>query len=140
MMSGAWMGSHFTNDDLVKHSRFSDDFDSSLMDTPGEDGQGHYVIECVPKPDAPVVWGKVVIKVRATDELVDEATYYDEEGELVRTMIFSDIGDLGGRRLPRRVKMVPAEKPAEFTEIIYEELAFDIELPARTFTLQALRR
>jgi hypothetical protein len=66
--------------------------------------------------------------------------YFDEEDQLVRSFAYEDIGELGGRRVPRRVKVIPADKPEEFTEIIYEELAFDVKLPDRTFTLQALKR
>ena len=138
-MSGSWMGSHFSNDDLVKHSRFSEDYECEFTEKP-ESKNGHYGIECIPKPDAPVVWGKVVVRVRASDELVEEVAYFDEEDGLVRTFTYEDIGDLGGRQLPRRIKVVPADKPDEFTEIIYEELTFDVKLPERTFTLQALRR
>jgi len=140
MMSGSWMGSHFTNDDIVKESRFVDDFVCELVGRPGSDTDSHWVIDCVPLPEAPVVWGKVVLKVRAVDELVDEITYFDEEDRLVRTMTYSDIGELGGRRIPRHMKMVPTDEPDEFTEVIYEDLAFDVKHPARTFTLQALRR
>jgi hypothetical protein len=139
MMSGSWMGSHFSNDDLVKHSRFDRDYDCEFAARP-EGDQGHYVIDCIPKPDAPVVWGKVVVKVRGSDELVEEVLYFDEEDQLVRTFAYEDIGELGGRRLPRRVRVIPADKAEEFTEIIYEELTFDVKLPDRTFTLQALKR
>jgi hypothetical protein len=138
-MSGSWMGSHFSNDDLVKHSRFSEDYDCEFTEKPdGKDG--YYGIECIPKPDAPVVWGKVAIRIRGSDELVEEVAYFDEEGGLVRTFSYEDVGELGGRRLPRRVKVVPSDKPDEYTEIIYEELTFDVKLSERTFTLQALRR
>ncbi len=140
MMSGSWMGSHFTNDDIVKESRFVDDFDCELVDRPGSGPDSHWVIDCIPLPEAPVVWGKVVVKVRAVDELVDEVTYFDEDDRLVRTMTYSDISELGGRRIPRHLKMIPADKPDEFTEVIYDELAFDVKHPARMFSLQALRR
>jgi hypothetical protein len=140
MMSGSWMGSHFTNDDIVKDSRYSRDFDNTLLETPQDNDEGLYVIESIPKPDTPVVWGKIIIKIRSSDELAEEITFYDEQDKLVRTMMFMDIGDLGGRRLPRRTRTIPADKPDEFTEMIYEELKFDVNLPERTFTLQALRR
>jgi outer membrane lipoprotein-sorting protein len=140
MMSGSWMGSHFTNDDIVKDARYSRDFDNKLLESPEDNDQGLYIIESIPKPDTPVVWGKIIIKIRASDELLDEVTFYDEQDQLMRTMLFEDIGDLGGRRLPRRTKTIPADKPDEFTEMIYEELTFDVNLPERTFTLQALRR
>ncbi len=139
MMSGSWMGSHFTNDDLVKHSRFDTDYDCEFTAQP-EGDEGHYVIDCIPKPDAPVVWGKVVVKIRGSDELVEEVAYFDEEDQLIKTFAYLDFGELGGRRLPRRTRVIPADKPEELTEIVYEELKFDVKLPRSTFTLQALKR
>jgi hypothetical protein len=140
MMSGAWMGSHFTNDDLVKNSRFSDDYTCEFLEKPTDRTEGHYVINCIPKPEAPVVWGKVVINIRAADELVEEVKFYDEDDKLVRTFTYDDIGDMDGRKLPRRVTVVPADKPEEFTQITYDELKFDVKHPERLFTLQALRK
>ena len=87
-----------------------------------------------------MVWGEVEISVRASDEIVDEVRFLDERDALVRTMVYSDIGDLGGKRLPRRVQIIPADKPQELTEVIYDEMEFGVEIPDRTFSLQALRR
>jgi len=140
MMSGSWMGSHFTNDDLVKESRFVDDFSCTVAARPKDNPQQQYVIECIPKPNAAVVWGKVVAKVRGSDRLPEQIAYFDEKGALVRTMLYDDIKTLGGRTLPTHMKLVPADKPDEFTEISYGDLKFDIELPDATFTLQALKR
>jgi len=139
MMSGAWMGSHFTNDDLVRESRLEDDYDCRFDAMP-EDADGHYEIACIPHADAPVVWGRVEVGIRASDELVDEVRFLDERGDLKRTMLYEDIGDLGGKRLPRRIKVIPADKPGEYTEISYAEMEFDVEIPDSTFSLQALRR
>ncbi len=138
MMSGSWMGSHFSNDDLVKESRMADDYTFAFTSTP-EDGGGRYVIECTPRPDAPVVWGKVVVVIDGATELPTEITYWDESGRLRRTMTFDDVKDLGGRSIPARMKLVPADEPDEYTEIVYEDLEFDIPIPPETFTLQALR-
>lgn len=134
MMSGSWMGSHFTNDDLVKESRMADDFtySMSLNDT------GNYIIECLAKEDAAVVWGKVVVKL-TSDELPQEIQYYSERMELKRTMIFSDIREMDGKKIPFRMKLIPNDKPAEYTEIFYDELKFGIEIPESTFTVQALK-
>lgn len=135
MMSGSWMGSHFTNDDLVQQSRYSEDFDCTLEDQ-GDDWQ----IECVPHEDAAVVWGKVAVGVRKASELPFETRFYDEDGELVRTMTYEDVRDLGGRNVPTRVRAVPADEPGEFTEVIYADLRFDVEVDDRVFSLQSLKQ
>lgn len=140
MMSGSWMGSHFTNDDLVRESRYTEDFTCRLASTPKENPEKVYVVECIPKPNAPVVWGKVAIKIRGVDQLPQEVTYLDEKGALVRTVVYSDIATMSGRTLPKRMKLTPADKSGEFTEVIYDDLTFDLDLPDSTFSLQALKR
>ncbi len=139
MMSGAWMGSHFTNDDLVKESRMAEDYSYAYAATP-DDGGGLYVVRCLPRPDAPVVWGEVKVAVDAELMLPTEITYWDEDGELVRTMRFSDIVPLDGRPVPMRMILIPADAPDEFTELVYDSLEFDVDIPDSTFSLQALKR
>lgn len=138
MMSGNWMGSHFSNDDLVKESRLSDDFDGKITSRPAENPEGVYVITLVPKPDAPVVWGSIVAKVRP-DKMPVSIAYNDEKGAAVRTMTFSDYKSFDGRQVPGRMTLTPADKPAEFTEFRYVAIDFDVSIPESTFTLQALK-
>lgn len=138
MMSGAWMGSHFSNDDLVKENRLSEDFTATLTSKPGQNPENVYVITLVPKPDAAVVWGSIVAKVRA-DKLPVQIEYKDEKGTTMRTMKFSDYKTLDGRMVPAKMTLVPADKPQEFTEFSYLALDFDVTLPESTFTLQALK-
>lgn len=134
MMSGSWMGSHFSNDDLVKSNRLTDNFtyvNEGVVD-------GVYTITCTAKPDAPVVWGKVVVKVRE-DLIPVEVAYYDEDGELARTMAFSDVKEMGGKLFPATMTLIPADKPDEFTRVTTTKAEFDVEIDDRTFTLQALK-
>jgi hypothetical protein len=137
MMGGSWMGSHFSNDDLVKESRLADDFTYQITGTP-ETGE-HWVLELVPKPDTAVVWGKVITKVSA-DMLPVEITYYDEHDVLARTMRFEDIKELGGRRMPSRFLLIPADKPDEMTLVEYLEMDFETEVPEKSFSLAALKK
>ncbi len=137
MMSGSWMGSHFTNDDLVKESRLSEDFTGSVLERP-ENGQGNYLVELIPRPDAPVVWGKVEIEVRP-DLLPLEFRYYDEHDALVRTMTFGDFKELGGRTMPATMTLQPADEPEEFTRITYLELSIDPKIDPSMFSVQSLR-
>ncbi len=140
MMSSSWMGSHFTNDDLVQESRFSDDYDATMTAKPGAKGKGDYVITMIPKPNAPVVWGKVVVSIDGKTALPKVVRYYDEKGKLVRTMTYSDVKDIDGRQLPTTMKLVPEEHPGEYTTLHYDTLRIGADLPPRTFSLQALRR
>jgi len=139
MMSGNWMGSHFTNDDLVKESRLADDYTYEFTECPADNEDGLYVLTLTPKPDAPVVWGKVVSRVRPDEQPV-EVTYYDEHGNLVRTMTFEDYKTFGDRTAPTKMTLVPADKPGEFTQITYDDLQFAADIPSSTFTLQALEQ
>ncbi len=138
MMSGSWMGSHITNDDLVRESRLSEDFDYAITARP-EGGEGYWMIELVPKPDTPIVWGRITVKIRA-DKIPEELAYYDEDGELIRSMFYEDIADISGRKVPMTMRVVPADKPEEYTVITFQDLAFDVDIPDETFSLQALRR
>ena len=138
-MSDGWMGSHITNDDLVKQNRLSEEFTAEITEKPAADGSGHYTLVLVPKPDSPVVWGKIMLKIRA-DLVPLEMTYHEEDQSLVRTLSFHDVQEIQGQKIPMRVRVTPADKSGEFTEIVYEELILDVDLPANTFSLQALRR
>ena len=140
MMMGSWMGSHFTNDDLVKESRMSDDYTPRITFEGIRDGKSVIEFALEPKPDAPVVWGKVVITVLADNLLPLESLYYDEDMYLARTMIFSDIKKLGGRKIPAVMRILPADEPGEFTELVYEKISFGVKLGAGFFSLQQLRR
>jgi hypothetical protein len=139
MMSGSWMGSHVTNDDLVRESRLSEDYTYQLTSRPDAEGQGNYVIELVPRPDAPVVWGKVVVEVRP-DKIPVSVRYYDESGALVRTMTWSQVKEIEGRQVPTVMRIEPADDPGEFTELRYQSIDFDADIPPGTFSRQALER
>lgn len=140
MMMGSWMGSHFTNDDLVKESRLSDDYDPSITYEGNRDNTDIIEFTLIPKPDAPVVWGKITTTVFAKDHIPIITKYYDEDMILTRTMSFTDIKVMGGRKLPVVMRVVPTDKPDEYTEIIYNKIKFDINLKDSFFSLIRLRR
>lgn len=141
MMGGAWMGSHFTNDDLVKESRLVDDYDIEIS-FEGDDPEGVAVweFELTPKPEAPVVWGRIEYQVRQGDYMPLATRFYDEDGELARTMEHSAFTEMGGRLVPAVMDMYPADKPGERTTMRYEELEFDVDLEASFFSLRNLQR
>ena len=138
MMSDGWMGSHVSNDDLVKGSRMSEDYSWTLDGQP-VDGVGNYVITLTPRPEAPVVWGKVVLTMNP-QEVPVSIEYFDEDDALERTMSWSDVQDISGSLVPMVMTVQPANKPEEFTRITYTSLEFDVDIDDSTFTVQALKQ
>ena len=137
MMGSSWMGSHFTNDDLVKESRMAEDYDFEY----GKPlATGEVLIICLPKPEAPVVWGKVVVQVRKSDWMPLTVGYFDEDMELARTMEFGDFEKVNDRLLPLHMRMIPADKPNERTEVRYEKIEFDLPISDDFFSLRSLRK
>ena len=141
MMGGAWMGSHFTNDDLVKESRLVEDYDIELaFDGENPDGVTVWEFHLTPKPDAAVVWGRIDYSIRQSDDMPLWTKFYDEDGELMRTMEHGEYTEFDGRTVPGVLDMYPADKPDERTSIRYEELEFDVDLEASFFSLRSLQR
>lgn len=140
MMMGSWMGSHFNNDDLVKESRLSDDYNFKITFQGKRDSQDIVEITLTPKPNAPVVWGKIIATVRASDWQPVKNTYYDEDGNVVRILTCSDYKTVSGRLLPTRLTMTPLDKPGEYTEVIYEDLTFGVTFKKGFFSIAELRR
>jgi hypothetical protein len=159
MLGDSWMGSHFTNDDLVKETELARHFHHKLLKKwTGKDGAGHavtfYRIKLTPKPSAPVAWGKIVYVIweranvdggaggGATTVLPERAEYFRKVGNSRpdRTLTFSDVKKLGGREVPAKMTMTVAKKPGEHTSITYKKLKFDLKIPGSKFTEQALRR
>jgi len=140
MMSGSWMGSHFTNDDLVKDSTFEDDYASTITFEGVRDGRAIYELTSIPKPNAAVVWGKVVMLVEQKTLAPFKNTYYDEEGALIRTMTLDQFKTVDGRVIPMRMVLQPEDKPDESTVIVYDEIRFGVPLEASFFSLQSLQK
>jgi outer membrane lipoprotein-sorting protein len=139
MMMGSWMGSHFTNDDLVKDSRLVEDYDIALSSEGERDGVEVWEFRLTPKAEAAVVWGRIDYRVRKKDLMPLWARYYDEDGNLVRTLTFSDFRTVGSRTVPFVMNMEPEDKPGERTTVRYQELEFDIDIDASFFSLQNLK-
>jgi outer membrane lipoprotein-sorting protein len=138
MMSGSWMGSHLSNDDLVREDRLSEDFTCAFEAKPATDPEKNYVVACTPKPTAAVVWGKVVAHIRE-DKAPVRVEYFDEKGVLLRTMTYADYKEIRGRPQPMTMTLTPLDKPGEYTKLLFESLDLDVELPDSLFTLQALK-
>jgi outer membrane lipoprotein-sorting protein len=139
MMMGSWMGSDFSNDDLVKESTLIDDYYGVFFTPAKPDPDLHY-IRLKPRRETVSLWGAIELVIRKSDLLPVRQDYYDEKGRLQRKMEFSDIAELGGRTMPRVMTMVPLSKEGHSTTIRYTDARFDADLPADTFTLRNLQR
>ena len=139
MMGGSWMGSHFTNDDLVQVSRLSEDYDIKLVGGGDDKGVKVYRFALTPKPKAAVVWGRVETTVRAEDLQPVSTTYFGEDGKPVREMVSSEIREIDGRKLPTKMMMRPLDGSGEFTQIVWQKLDFKASLDEGFFTLQRLK-
>jgi Outer membrane lipoprotein-sorting protein len=135
MMGDSWMGSHFTNDDLVKETQLYKHYVCEKR----KDTKTHYIVTIKPKPKAPVVWGKIVMKIRKKDNIPVENKFYAENGKLKRTMTFSDLKKMDGKTIPAKMTIKPANK-SEYTMIIYKKIRFDVVIPSRYFSLRGLKR
>ena len=138
LMGDGWMGSHFTNDDLMRETEYDDDYTTTLA-WDVVDGELQLVATSIPTERAAVVYTQVIFRMRAADWMPLRAEYYDGD-ELIRTMTFSDLRDLGDRTVPMRMTLQPMDAPDERTEITYEELEFDSRVDRSLFTHSGLRR
>lgn len=138
LLSESWMGSHFTNDDLMRETSYDDDYDSELS-WAARDGERFLQVTMTPKPDAPVVYTRIIFLL-TPDRWIPVAEEFYDEGELIRTMRFSDVRTVSGRPIPMRMVLRPVDDPDERTEVQYDELEFDVAVDGDLFTRRGLRR
>jgi len=140
MMLQPWMGSDFTNDDLVKESSILDDYTHKVIATVQLDGAAVVQVEAVPKPDAAVVWGRIVYWVRRVDTMPLKQEFFSERGERVRVLSFADVRQVGGRILPTRWEMRPDAKPGNSTTVVLKEATFDRPVDDEIFSQRNLQK
>ena len=139
MMMGSWMGSDFTNDDLVKEYNLKDDYTVTLT-VPPEAEAGLLYLECRPRPGLPVVWDLVLVAVRAVDDLPVWQKFFDEKGKLMRTMNFRDIRAFGSKKIPSVMELIPQKKEGQKTTVRFLDIEFDVKLADDVFTMRNLSR
>lgn len=138
MMMSSWMGSDFTNDDLVKEFSLFEDFSYQLIPS-GPGSQDTIFVNCIPHEDLPVVWGNIVTAVTRKGHLPIWQKYYDEKGQLMRILSYSDVKKFGSRIIPATMEMIPQNKEGHKTVIRYVALDFDREVDQEFFSLRNLR-
>ena len=140
MMSQSWMGSDFTNDDLVNDISLIDDYTHKLLGDSTIDGRKAWKIQMVPEEGVAVVWGKVITFVDKEEYIFLRSEYYDEEGYLVNVMLGKDIRQMGGRTLATRMEMVPVEEEGHKTVLSYQDIEFNTNMPESFFSVQNMKQ
>jgi len=136
MMLGSWMGSDFTNDDLVKEASLLRDYQARYAES---EVPGRLVLELTPRQGTVSLWGRIVTTLDAATLLPLREVYHDEHGKAVRELVFSEPRDFGGRTVPTVLTLHPLTKPGHKTVIRYEKLSLDQPLPDGVFSLRNLR-
>ena len=139
MLSQSWMGSDFTNDDLINQSSIVVDYQHQLKSEDVFDGDKVWVIDAVAKPDAPVVWSKVTLWISKSTYLQRKVEFYDEFYERVNVMASYDVKELGGRKLATRMEMQPLDKPDNKTVLITHQAQFDFDIDDSFFSQQQMK-
>lgn len=140
MMMQSWMGSDFTNDDLVKQSSIVNDYTHQLKGSENLEDRDCYIIEMTPDEDAAVVWGKVKIWVTKDTYLQVKTEFYDEDGYLTSTMLGKNIKDFNGRELPTILEIIPADEEGHKTIIEQLWIKFDEPMKDSFFSVQNMKR
>ncbi|HHX8521246.1 TPA: outer membrane lipoprotein-sorting protein [Vibrio diabolicus] len=139
MLSQSWMGSDFTNDDLINQSSIVVDYQHQLLQSETFDGDKVWVVDALAKPDAPVVWSKVRLWISQTSLLQRKVEFYDEFDELVNVLTTYDVKTLGGRDVATRMEMQPIDKPGNKTVLITHEAQFDFDIDDDFFSQQQMK-
>ena len=138
MLLANWMGSDFTNDDLLKASSMYEDYSHTFTPDQTVDGKTYKVINNLAKSDAKVIWPRIETLADKKDCLPRFHRYYDKKGELIRTLALSEIATFDGHKVPKRWVMTPHKKEGQQTEMIYKKLQFKVDFKSSHFSLQNL--
>jgi outer membrane lipoprotein-sorting protein len=138
MMGQSWMGSDFSNKDIAKADDIVDEYEHSILKIEEIDDVAIYDIQSIPNEDAAVVWGSELMRIRE-DHVVLQHSFYDQDGELVKSLKTMEIAEMGGRVIAKRQRMNKADEPDEWTEIQVNEVQYEVDLKDSLFTLSNLR-
>ncbi len=140
MLAQGWMGSDFTNDDLLNESSVVVDYNHKKIGEEEVSGRKCYKIELIPLENAAVVWGKIYIWISVNDYLWMKAEYYDEDEYLIKTELAYDIKNMDGRIIPVKYELIPADKPGHKTVLVMDEIKFNIPVSDDFFSQQNMKK
>ncbi|MCK5132117.1 MAG: outer membrane lipoprotein-sorting protein [Candidatus Sabulitectum sp.] len=142
MMTGSWMGSDITNNDIVKEITYANDYTAEYIteqDTTGEQHSGQYYLKLTPNASTAVVWSYIICAISTDPVLPVWEEYYDRHDNLIKTVIFSDVRTMGGRTIPTVMQVIPADKPDQSTTITWSNTSFDQGVSEDIFSLDNLQ-
>jgi outer membrane lipoprotein-sorting protein len=139
MMSQGWMGSDYTNDDILKESSIVLDYIHSIMGSEAMAGYDCWKIKLIPKEEAAVVWGKIILWISKMEYYELKAEYYDEQETLVKSHLLSDIKFMYDRKIPCHFEIIPADKPSQKTVVDILSVKFDIPIQDEFFSQQNMK-
>lgn len=139
MLSQGWMGSDFTNDDLLNQSSIVVDYTHKIVGNETIEGRECYKIELIPLEDAPVVWGKVNLWI-SKDYIQMKAEYFDEDDFLVKTELCKKVETMDGRLIPTVFELIPADEEGHKTVVSIKEIKFNAKLQPSFFSQQNMKR
>ncbi len=139
MMMGSWMGSDFTNDDLVRESSLIDDYTYQMV-TPEKASEDLLYVELIPKEDSAIVWGKIMTAVRSKDYIPMWQHFYDEKGKLMRVLNFKEVKKFGRKTVPSVMEMIPQNKKGHKTVVRWVSAKFDTRIEDKIFTRRNLQK
>ena len=139
MMSQGWMGSDYTNDDILRESSVVDDYNHSMEGTEIIDGHECWKIKLLAKEDADVLWGHQVWWIDRNEYIALKAELYDEDGYLVRSERASELRMMDGRFIPTVLELIPAENEGYKTIVKIIEIKFNIKIEESFFSQQNMK-
>ena len=140
MMSQGWMGSDFSNDDLLKESSLVVDYTHKIVGTETYAEKLCYKIELIPNDDAAVVWGKLVKWITKDGYLQLKTEYYDEDGYLIKTEKASKVKMMSGREIPTYFELIPEDEPGHKTIVVMNKIVYDINVSESFFSQQNMKK
>lgn len=140
MMSQGWMGSDFSNDDVIKESSLVADYTHKIIGEETVAGKLCYKIQLDPKEDAAVVWGKLIILISKDEYLQLKTEYFDEDGYLMKTENASKIKMMSGREIPTYFELIPEDEPGNKTIVIMDKIIYDVSIPETFYSQQNMKK
>lgn len=140
MMSQGWMGSDYTNDDLINEASVVDEYRHKILGSDTVRGRACHMIRLTPKKEAAVVWGKIHMWISKEEYYELKAKFFDEEGELIKTHLASEIREMGNRTIPTKFEIIPEDEENQRTVVYLREMDFGINLDRNFFSKQNMKK